>query len=69
LSDVVVRLAAIDDTAGVADVLREAFESYRPLYTPEAFAATTPSAAPAAAVASSRRCRITRGPPVTAPSC
>jgi len=28
----------------VADVLREAFESYRPQYTPEAFAATTPSA-------------------------
>jgi GNAT superfamily N-acetyltransferase len=44
LPDPVVRLAAIDEAGAVARVLRDAFEPYRPLYTPAAFAATTPSA-------------------------
>jgi len=44
LPDLIVRLAAIDEAAEVSTVLRDAFEPYRPLYTPAAFAATTPSA-------------------------
>jgi len=43
LPDSVIRLAVIGEAADVARVLRDAFEPYRPLYTPEAFAATTPS--------------------------
>jgi ribosomal protein S18 acetylase RimI-like enzyme len=43
LPDLSVRLAVIDEAAGIAAVLRDAFEPYRPLYTPAAFAATTPS--------------------------
>jgi ribosomal protein S18 acetylase RimI-like enzyme len=44
LPDLIVRLAAIDEAADIAAVLRDAFEAYRPLYTPAAFAATTPPA-------------------------
>ena len=44
MPDLIVRLAAIDEAPDIAAVLRTAFESYRPLYTPAAFAATTPSA-------------------------
>jgi len=39
-----VRQATVDEAADVAGVLRDAFEPYRPQYTPAAFAATTPSA-------------------------
>lgn len=45
MPDFAVRLATLDEAADVADVLHEAFESYRPQYTAAAFAATTPSAA------------------------
>jgi GNAT superfamily N-acetyltransferase len=38
-------MATIEEAADVADVLREAFEPFRPLYTVAAFAATTPTAA------------------------
>jgi GNAT superfamily N-acetyltransferase len=44
LPDLGVRLATIEDAEDVAAVLGDAFESYRPLYTPAAFGATTPSA-------------------------
>ena len=37
--------ATIDDVAGISAVLAAAFEEYAPLYTPAAFAATTPAAA------------------------
>ena len=40
----VIRLATVGEAADVAGVLRDAFEPYRPLYTPAAFAATTPTA-------------------------
>src|SRR5262245_55628048 len=39
-----VRLAAIEDASPIASVLRRAFVEFEPLYTPEAFAITTPSA-------------------------
>ena len=38
------RLARAGEAAELAGVLLDAFEAYRPLYTPAAFAATTPSA-------------------------
>jgi putative acetyltransferase len=37
-------LANIDEAATIASVLREAFAEYKPLYTAEAFATTTPAA-------------------------
>lgn len=40
--DVTVREAKPDDAESIASVLHEAFVEYQPLYTPEAFAATTP---------------------------
>lgn len=40
-----VRLATDDDAQAIADVLFEAFSLHRTFYTPEAFAAVTPSAA------------------------
>ncbi|UCG33227.1 MAG: GNAT family N-acetyltransferase [Phycisphaerales bacterium] len=40
--DVLIRRAGPEDAAAVAAVLREAFREYEPLYTPAAFAATTP---------------------------
>lgn len=39
---VTVRRAIPDDATAIADVLRNAFREYEQLYTPEAFAATTP---------------------------
>jgi hypothetical protein len=39
-----IRLATPADAPAMARVLAEAFEAFRPLYTPDAFAATTPSA-------------------------
>ena len=38
-----VRLASIDHATAIASVLRGAFAEYERLYTPEAFAATTPT--------------------------
>jgi ribosomal protein S18 acetylase RimI-like enzyme len=43
-STIAVRPATLEDAASIAVVLRKAFEEYRPLYTPEAYAATTPGA-------------------------
>jgi len=43
------RLAARSDAPAIAAILRQAFAEYRPLYTPQAFAATTPTAAQIAA--------------------
>jgi GNAT superfamily N-acetyltransferase len=37
------RLAVPGDSTGIASTLQEAFAAYRPLYTAEAFAATTPT--------------------------
>lgn len=42
-SDVEVRTATPADSAGIASVLHEAFREFKELYTPEAFAATTPN--------------------------
>jgi GNAT superfamily N-acetyltransferase len=39
---ILIRTAGPEDAAAVASVLREAFRQYEPLYTPAAFAATTP---------------------------
>jgi N-acetylglutamate synthase-like GNAT family acetyltransferase len=39
-----VRRAAIDDCAAIAHILRESFAEFKPLYTDEGFAATTPGA-------------------------
>ncbi len=39
-----ISLAAIDQADSIAEVLHRAFLEYEPLYTPEGFAATTPSA-------------------------
>jgi putative acetyltransferase len=39
-----IRGATIDDCAAIADVLRESFAEFKPLYTDEGFAATTPAA-------------------------
>src|SRR6476660_4479058 len=41
--EIVIRLAAPGDASSIASVLYEAFAEYEPLYTPEAFAATTPT--------------------------
>ncbi len=38
-----IRRAELDDAPAIAAILREAFAEYLPLYTEEAFAATTPS--------------------------
>lgn len=43
-AQVEIRLAGLPDAPAIAAVLRAAFEEYRPLYTEEAFAATTPAA-------------------------
>jgi len=40
----VIRLAVPGDSPAIARVLAETFAAFRPLYTPEAFAATTPGA-------------------------
>src|SRR3954452_14518961 len=42
-SELEVRLASLAEAALIATVLHEAFIEYQPLYTPAAFAATTPS--------------------------
>ena len=39
-----VRLATLDDINPIASLLRQAFSEYEALYTPQAFAATTPTA-------------------------
>jgi GNAT superfamily N-acetyltransferase len=44
-SSVRIRVAGPEDAASVASVLRESFAEYKPLYTREGFAATTPAAA------------------------
>lgn len=38
------RLAAVGEAEAIASVLRDAFADFEPLYTPAAFAATTPNA-------------------------
>jgi len=43
-SGVLVRKAVRDEAAGIADVLRQSFAEFEPLYTPEGFAATVVSA-------------------------
>src|SRR5262245_54021540 len=42
--DVAIRLATVDEAAAIAAVLQDAFARYEALYTPEAYAATTPTA-------------------------
>jgi ribosomal protein S18 acetylase RimI-like enzyme len=42
--DILIRLAIIDESQAIASILRQAFIEYEPLYTPAAFAATTPTA-------------------------
>jgi GNAT superfamily N-acetyltransferase len=43
-SDVQIRLALADEAVSIASVLYQSFVEYEPFYTPEAFAATTPTA-------------------------
>jgi len=38
-----IRIATIEEAESIAAVLREAFMEFEPAYTPEAFAATTPT--------------------------
>jgi putative acetyltransferase len=40
-----IRGAAVEDSAAIADVLYQSFAEFRPLYTEDGFAATTPAAA------------------------
>jgi len=40
-----IRGAAVEDSAAIADVLYQSFAEFRPLYTEDGFAATTPVAA------------------------
>jgi putative acetyltransferase len=42
--DVLIRLAEVEASQAIAFILRKAFIEYEPLYTPAAFAATTPTA-------------------------
>lgn len=42
-SGVIVRRALIDEAFAIASILRQAFTEFEPLYTPSAFAATTPT--------------------------
>src|SRR5688572_25662294 len=42
-TDVLVRNAIVDESPAIASVLKQAFAGYEPLYTPAAFAATTPT--------------------------
>jgi putative acetyltransferase len=42
--DVLIRIATRKQSSVISSVLRQAFEEYEPLYTPAAFAATTPTA-------------------------
>jgi len=42
-STVLIRTARIDESSAIASLLREAFIAYEPLYTPAAFAVTTPT--------------------------
>ncbi|HET9905363.1 MAG TPA: GNAT family N-acetyltransferase [Anaerolineales bacterium] len=42
-ADVFIRLAVVEEVEAIATVLREAFIEYESLYTPEGFAATTPT--------------------------
>ena len=43
--DIQINLAAMEQASSIAAILRQAFLEYEALYTPEAFAATTPTAA------------------------
>ena len=47
--DVLIRNAALNEASAIASVLRQAFVEYESLYTPAAFAATTPSTSQIAA--------------------
>lgn len=42
--EIIIRLAHPQDAPAIAQVLHESFVEYEPLYTPQGFAATTPSA-------------------------
>ena len=42
-SDILIRRALVAEAAAIASLLREAFLEFEPLYTPSAFAATTPT--------------------------
>ena len=44
-TDVLIRKAVIEESSAIASVLRQAFIEYEPYYTPDGFAATTPSSA------------------------
>lgn len=41
--DVLIRNAVVDESSAIASILRQAFIEYKPLYTPDGFAATTPT--------------------------
>jgi ribosomal protein S18 acetylase RimI-like enzyme len=43
VSAVFIRIALIEESFAIASILREAFIEFEPLYTPAAFAATTPT--------------------------
>ena len=43
VTDILIRNAIIDESSAIASVLHRAFIEYEPLYTPDAFAVTTPS--------------------------
>lgn len=45
IPEIHIRLATPADAEAIASVLRESFAAYEPAYTPEAFAATTPTGA------------------------
>jgi len=42
-SNIQLRLAAVEEASSIASVLYQSFVEYEPAYTPEAFAATTPT--------------------------
>ena len=42
--DVFIRVATLDESSAIESVLRQTFSEYESLYTPAAFAATTPTA-------------------------
>src|SRR5688572_21254167 len=42
-ANVLIRSATVDESQAIASLLKQAFIEYEPLYTPAAFAATTPT--------------------------
>ena len=42
-TDVLIRRAVMPEASSIGSVLRQAFEEYESFYTPDAFAATTPT--------------------------